>query len=132
AFLDDAGNAFAVLPSGFLLQTFEYLLEPFNVSLRFLEMRFKGGAQISRRGCFREPRKCLDQLFFRIVGVAQFFDECVVQGSRLSHLCLLYQCGYRRYACPPGFMTTLMQSSCLSRNTRYISGASSSVTRCVM
>ena len=31
-----------------------------------------------------------------------------------------------------GVITTLMHSSCLSRNVRYISGASSSVARCVI
>ena len=32
----------------------------------------------------------------------------------------------------PGFITTLMHASCLSRNVRYMAGASSRPIRCVM
>ena len=42
AFFDDAGNAFAVLATNLLREPFEDLFQPLDLTLRFLEVRFKG------------------------------------------------------------------------------------------
>ena len=127
AFFDDPGDAVAVLAAHFLVEALEHLLEPLDVSARLLEMRLERRAQIRRRGRLRQLRQRLGQLFLGIVGVAQFVEKRIVQGSAsaigrlLMFPCSSVVCG-ELFDDPanrvPGFMTTLMQSSSFSRNVR--------------
>ena len=45
-FLDDAGDAVAVLARGLLVQRLEHLLEPFDLLPRFLEVRLERVPQL--------------------------------------------------------------------------------------
>src|SRR4030095_7202038 len=115
----------------FLVQALKHLLEAVDVPTRLLEVSFERRPQFrGRRGLCHLGQR-LGQLFLRIVGVTQFIEKRIVQCAGLSHgrSPSVSHCARVR---SPGFITTLIQASSFSRNGRYISGASSSVTRWVM
>ena len=91
---DDAGHAVAVLALHFLVEGAEHLLEARHVFARLLEVAFERLAQPFRRRGLRHLGQGLGQLFLRVVCVAQFHDERVVQGAALSHR-LVSRCGVR-------------------------------------
>jgi hypothetical protein len=69
AFVDDAGDAVAVLAFHFLVEALEHLLQLGHVSVGFFEM-------VDER---------FHQLFFGVVGIAQFVEESVVKCGRFGH-----------------------------------------------
>ncbi len=86
AFFDDPRDAVAMFAARLLFDAFEDLLEPLDVSKRFLEMGFERRAQFGRVRRLGELRQGFRELFFRVVGIAQFVDERIVQGSGFSHV----------------------------------------------
>ena len=68
-----------------LVEGLEHLLQAIDLSLRLFEMRLEGVSQLRRTRGLGQFRQRLCQLAFAVVGVAQFVDECVVQGSCFSH-----------------------------------------------
>ena len=79
SFLDDAGDAVAMLAARLLAKTFEDLFKPLDVSVGLFQMRGKGVAQRRRRCRLGQLRKGFGQLAFAVVCVAEFVDERVVQ-----------------------------------------------------
>jgi hypothetical protein len=85
AFLDDPGDAVAVLAPDLLVEAGEHLLELGDLALRLVAVGQKGLLQLRRTGRLGQLGQGLQQLLLGVVGVAQLVDECVVQGSSFSH-----------------------------------------------
>ena len=86
AFLDDPGDAVAVLAAHLLVEAREHLLQALDLPLGFLEVRSRtpsrSGAARRRLGQFRQR---LGELPLGVVRVAELVDECVVQRACVSH-----------------------------------------------
>ena len=67
-------------------EIFEHLLQALDLSLGLLEMRFEGFPELRRSCRLGELRQRFGELPLGIVGVAQFVDERIVQGSGFSHV----------------------------------------------
>src|SRR4029078_9526758 len=92
AFLDDALDAVAVLAARLFVQALEDLLEAVDVAPRSLEMTLERVSQVGRARRLRELAERLDQLFLRVVGVAQFVQKRLVPRARICHGELLNGC----------------------------------------
>jgi hypothetical protein len=83
--VDDAGHALAVFALHLLVEAREDFLQARGVFARLFEMALQGVSERFGVGGPGHLGQGLDQLFLRVVRVAEFVDECVVQRAGLSH-----------------------------------------------